>query len=147
MNNKIIDPIKSYLDWFNDLPVQQAKYIAYMFWLCTTENTADMAMSHDQALVKFKNYLLQEDFPLRVMARMVVVREVTNLIIKNRDLFTAKENFPNFHLPQEKDKVLFLSNKQWEKTLSSWQELYYSHLSEQVFTVWISSIMGKTNKD
>ncbi len=143
MNSQIINPIKSYLDWLNNIPVLQAKYIAFMFWLCTTENTADMALSHDQALLKFKNYLLREDFPLRVMTRMLVVRDVTNLIVKNRDLFTAKDNFPYFSLTKEQDKVLFLSDKQWEKTISSWQELYYSHLSEQVFTVWIRSIMDK----
>ncbi len=140
MSQKIVNPIQSYLTWLRTIPVPHAQYIAYMFWFCTTENTSDMAMDHDESLIRFKNYLIREDFPLRVLTRMLVVRDVTNLIVKNNDLFTSGQAVSNLSFDKEEDKVVFLSGKQWEKTLSSWQELYYGHLSDNVFSVWVRSV-------
>jgi hypothetical protein len=137
---KTINPIQSYLTWLTRIPVPQARYIAYMFFLSTTENTADMVMEYEESLVRFKNYLVREDFPLRVLTRMVIVRDITNLIVKNHEVFTSEQQFAQVVREKEADNVVFLSPRQWEKTWVSWQEIYYHILSDQVFSLWLRTI-------
>ena len=137
--NQGLNPIQAYRSWLQGLPWPQRSYLASMFWLCTTENTADMTLSPEEHLAKLDSYLLREDFPLRVVSRMVTVRAVTGFILDNRELLLGEEvGFP----PQSReDKILFLSEKQWEKTLASWRALCGKELSDAAFSAWLQAAL------
>ena len=136
--NKVvkIDPIQLYLDWLKDIPVIHAEYIAYIFWVLTTQNTADLALTRKEALRSFKSHILGQDFPVRVVSRMLTVKEHTNLIVNNSNVFLARDRVSEMF----EGKVLFLSEKQWEKTLYSWNSLYSGYLSQEIFFKWIRTV-------
>jgi len=142
MRQKLQDPVKAYANWLNSIPVPHRKYLAYMFWLCTTENTADLTLTADEAWTKFTYYLVRDDFPLRRIARLVTVRAVTDFILRNRTILMDQQE-QGAVAKDEQEKLHFLSEKQWERVWTSWVGLISRDLSDEAFTAWMQHIINK----
>ena len=142
--NESVNPIQAYRSWLHGLPWPQRSYLASMFWLCTTENTTDMTLSPEEHLGKLDYYLIREDFPVRVVSRMVTVRAVTDFILRNRQILIGGEI--GLPLRSRGDNVLFLSEKQWEKTLTSWRALSGKELSDAAFSAWLQAALEQQNQ-
>ena len=98
-----------------------------------------MALSHDQALNKFKNYLQRPDFPLRLISRVVIVRGMTTYLLANREIL-EQDNV--FAAHREDINVLDLTESMWRKTWASWQRLLSEDLSDRVISAWTRQTVG-----
>jgi len=126
-------PLPVYQRWFFQIPLAHRRRLALGYWLFTTENTADMAMGHDQALEKFQAYLSRPDFPLRLLSRMIMVRGMTTYLLSNREILEQGKVFAG---EQDSSNVLDLSETIWKKTWAGWQQLIANELSDKVFAAW-----------
>ncbi|MFO7803861.1 MAG: hypothetical protein R6V55_16380 [Desulfovermiculus sp.] len=133
MGQTIEHPLPVYQTWFSQIPLAHRRRLALGFWLFTTENTADMAMSHNQALDRFQAYLGRPDFPLRLLSRMIIVRGMTTYLLGNREIL---EQGSVFAKDQDNSNVLDLSETIWKKTWAGWQQLIAEELSDKVFSAW-----------
>lgn len=134
-------PVSVFLSWFNGLPVMQQQYLAQMFFLCTTDNAADFALSPDEALVRFKNYVVKQDFVMRIICRLVMIRAVFDFILANRQQLSGmhKKTTDPAVAQASGRKLLELSTKQWEHVTRSWQHLRGTYLTDKIFQLWIQS--------
>ena len=130
MKNRTDNPIDSFLAWFNTIPVLHQQYMARLFFLCTTDNSADFAMSPDEALKRLQYYAAGPDFLLRRLSRLMILRTVFDLILNNRERL---ENLDHQLAGIVQDqKVVGLSEKQWEKTADSWRRFRSRVLTDKV---------------
>jgi hypothetical protein len=134
------NPIQVFIDWFDGLPRVQQGYLAHMYWICTTENTADFVLEIDESLRKFRHYILRSDFPLRMLSRIVIVRSIFDFIMHNRKLISRLEPTSWMQQGLQEGKVVSLSEKQWDKTSASWLQLTKTDLSDKAISLWVQAI-------
>ncbi len=130
--------IDYFLAWFDTIPPLHQQHIARLFILCTTDNSADFALTAEQALVRFRHYVTGGDFHLRQLSRLVVLRAIFDLILNNRRRFMAMEQELAAGAPDR--KVAWFSEKQWEKTEASWRNFRNSTLTDKAIYKWLSSV-------
>lgn len=126
---RVENPVIIFRNWFKAQPINQQQYLSRMYWLFTSENTADLILNGQEALKKFDYKLTEQDFPLRILSRAMFVRTMFDFIVKNRQVLERQ-------IPRA-GKVCPLSEKQWQKTRQSWLELRSSRLNDQVFDKWL----------
>ena len=126
-------PLLVYQRWFAQIPLAHRRRLALGFWLCTTDSTADMAMSHNQALDKFLAYLQRPDFPLRLVSRVVIVRGMTTYLLANR---TILEQDQVFAARRDESNLLDVTEAMWTKTWAAWQRLIADELSDNALAAW-----------
>ncbi|MCF8039593.1 MAG: hypothetical protein K9K79_09780 [Desulfohalobiaceae bacterium] len=127
------NPVQAFWDWFSDLPVLHRKFLAHLFWVCTGEDTADLIMDPEESLAKFGHYLQRQDFPLRMLSRMVIVRGMVTFILDNRESFENRHLWPGY---RQGGNISFLSEAQWNKHLRSWRVLLTKELSDASLSYW-----------
>jgi len=134
MKNIAIKPMEAFWSWLHTLPVSQQQHLARMFFLCTTDNSADFALAPDEALVRLKYYITADDFLLRRLSRLIILRTIFDFILSNRQRFEAMDRQLEAisHTGDRGAKVARLSEKQWERTLASWRRFRNSVLTDWV---------------
>lgn len=144
------NPVQAFIEWYRSLAREQQQYLAHMYIVLTTENTADLVMARDLSPGRFEFYVLKHDFPMRRVARMMVVRSIIDLIFINRDQLspvggriqgTDFKSVPNSTVPN----IVNISEKQWEKALASWKTLRAVELSDIYTSLWLKSEIEMEN--
>ncbi|MGM0452734.1 MAG: hypothetical protein ACQERN_06175 [Thermodesulfobacteriota bacterium] len=128
-------PMNYFKSWFHTVPVLHQQHIARLFILCTTENSADFALSPEDALVRFQNYISGADFHLRVCSRLMILCAVFDLIFNNRKRFMSMDQ--ELAGSGQGRNVARLSEKQWEKTEISWRNFRGRALTDKVIYAWL----------
>ena len=132
------NPIQAFLEWYHSLAMGQRQYLAHMYIVLTTENTADLAMARDASPERFELLAVKKDFPIRMVARMVVIRVIIDFIFINRDQLARKT--------PGAPSIANISEKQWEKGLESWKLLRVVELSDIYINLWLQSELKMENK-
>ncbi len=133
------NPVKVFMEWFDNLFPEQRKYLAKAYLVLTTDDTNDFALDSDQALVKFRNKVLKQDFPLRQLTKIVHVRSVIDFILRNRTVIAGQTGVisESEHIS---GKVIDLREKHWEKVVNSWQRICHTELTDKAINVWLKKI-------
>lgn len=137
----MIKPINAFLSWFYALPVSQQQYLARMFFLCTTDNSADFALTPEEALLRLKYYITADDFLLRRLTRLIILRTIFDMILSNRERFDTMDRQLEAigQVGDKGAKVARLSEKQWERTLASWRRFRNSVLTDQAIYSYLQN--------
>ncbi|MCP4116875.1 MAG: hypothetical protein GY737_15955 [Desulfobacteraceae bacterium] len=140
------NPIQAFIEWYRSLAQGQRQYIAHMYIVMTTGNTADLALARDISPARFEYQVLTRDFPVRMVARMVVIRGIIDLIFINRDLLcpTQSRITPGTDF-KSVPNIVDISEKQWEKGLDSWKRLRAVELSDIYTRLWLKSELEMEN--
>lgn len=125
------NPIAQFLAWYRSLAAGQRSYLAHMYMVLTTENTSDLAMARDHSPERFERVVVQRDFPLRMVSKMVVIRSIIDFIFINKDQL-MQETPVATSLPH-------IADKQWEVGLESWRVLRSVELSDRSINLWLRS--------
>jgi hypothetical protein len=125
------NPIQAFVEWFQSLAVGHRQYLAHMFFVLTTQNTTDLAMAKETSPDRFLSYVVKKDFPVRVVARMVVIRGIFDFILLNKDeLLQETPGAPS---------IVNISEKHWEKGFESWRMLRGKELSDIYTQMWLKA--------
>jgi hypothetical protein len=135
-------PIAAFMEWLDSLPESHAGYLAHLYRISTTEDTADLAMTPEESLVRFRHYVVRQDFPLRVVARMVMIRGMMDLIFMTRETLVSQNTGVPFDTGSP-DNVVLLSEKQWGNVLDSWKRLRSKEMSDSYLFSWARYVFSK----
>lgn len=131
-----IYPSTAFIQWFDNIPVELKKNLAHIFRVCTTENTAQMAVLPEQSLAGFMAWVVKSDFPLRLAAKMFYIRAVFDMVIFHHDeISTADDVFGSL---SKQNNIVRLSSRQWEMVIDSWRTLRREELSDAYLHSWTS---------
>ena len=133
------NPIKAFQEWFDNLFPEQRKYLAKAYLVLTTEDTNDFALDAEEALFKFRNKLLKQDFPLRQLSKIVYMRAVVDFILENRTDIAGQTGTISVSADTS-GKVVDLREKHWEKVVNSWKRISNTELSDKAIQVWLKKI-------
>ena len=125
------NPIQAFIEWYHSLALGQRQYLAHMFIALTTQNTTDLVMAKDISPDRFERHVMEKDFPVRMIARMVVIRGIIDFIFLNKDQLVPKT--------PGTPSIVDISQKQWEKGLDSWRILRGVELSDLYTRLWLKS--------
>ncbi len=129
-------PLEVFILWFDSLPVSLRRYLAHIFRVCTTDDTAQMTAGPEASLEGFRNWAVKMDFPLRLAARMFYIRAIFDMVIFHYKEILSGDNL--FHLPSEPDNIVQLSSRQWENVFDSWKALRCREMSDAYIHSWAS---------
>jgi len=133
---KIITPWEAFIIWFDTVPLSLRKFLAHTFRICTTEDTAQMAIKPGESLERFRNWAGTTDFPLRIAARMFYIRSVFDMVIcHHHELFEQNNTFSGASF---QDNILPISSRQWDEILKSWTGLRKRELTDTYIHSWAS---------
>ncbi len=132
----MITPTVAFVQWFDDIPLELRRYLAHVFRVCTTEDACQMAALPDQSLAGFGAWIVKPDFPLRIAAKMFYIRAVFDMVILHHNEITDDDG--SFGLLSQKNNIVRLSAKQWEKVTKSWITLRQATLSDAYVHSWTS---------
>lgn len=133
---KIITPWEAFIIWFDTVPLSLRKFLAHTFRICTTEDTAQMAIKPGESLERFRNWAITTDFPLRIAARMFYIRSVFDMVIcHHHELFDLNNTFSGASF---QDNILPISSRQWDEILNSWTGLRNRELTDTYIHSWAS---------
>ena len=126
----------AFIDWFDKVPPHLRQYLAHLFRVSTTEDTAQMTALPEQSLDRFRHWAVKTDFPLRTAARMFYIRSIFDMVIFHyREIITG-EAF--FDLPSSKNNIVQISSKQWEEIFKSWIDLRRNEMADAYIHSWAS---------
>jgi len=131
------NPIQAFLEWYRSLALGQRQYLAHMYIVLTTHNTADLVTQRDASPERLERHVARPDFPVRMVARMMVVRAVIDFIFINRDLLSRET--------PEAPSIANIAEKQWGKGLESWKILRAEELSDIYTHLWLQSELIRGN--
>jgi hypothetical protein len=103
-----------------------------MYLVLTTQNTTDLVMDPDNALARFQMFVTKNDFPLRIVSRMVMVRAIMDFLFVNHDQLVPGTAVIGSNLVD-------IAEKQWEMALNSWKDLRGTELSDPYIRLWLQS--------
>lgn len=135
-------PAAALVGWFDELPAPQQHYLAYMVWLTTTQNSADLSISTGEAVKRLRAYMQEPDFPIRVIARIVQLRGLLDFFIEHQRYLPV----PALEQPflEEQGALPAAGNVhslQWERTRQTWRDLCKSRLPDTVLRRWLRHSM------
>lgn len=132
------NPIQAFIEWYRSLALGQRQYIAHMFIVLTTQNTSDLVMGKETSPERFELHAVKKDFPVRMIARMMVVRAIVDFIFINKvELSRETPGAPS---------IVNISEKQWEKGLEAWRVLRGVELSDYYTNLWLKSELKVLNQ-
>ncbi|MDA3790763.1 MAG: hypothetical protein PF503_20000 [Desulfobacula sp.] len=102
-----------------------------MYFVLTTQNTTDLAIDGNSAFIRFQIIVTKNDFPLRIVARMVIVRAIMDFLFVNRDQLVAET--------VQNPKLTDIAEKQWETAFVSWKKIRTTELSDPYIRLWLKS--------
>ena len=127
-----------FISWFDTIPFLHQQHIARLFILCTTDNSADFALSPAEALGRFRSYISAADFHLRVCSRLMILCAIFDLILNNRERFIAMDR--ELVNTGQDHNIAHLSEKQWEKTEDSWRLFRSKTLTDRAIYDWLQKV-------
>ena len=131
-----IYPSTAFIQWFDNIPVELRKNLAHIFRVCTTENTAQMAVLPEQSMAGFMAWVVKPDFPLRLAAKMFYIRAVFDMVILHHDEISKADDV--FGPLSKQNNIVRLSSRQWETVIDSWRTLRREELSDAYLHSWTS---------
>ncbi|MBN1932756.1 MAG: hypothetical protein JW786_14220 [Desulfobacterales bacterium] len=131
------NPIQAFLEWYRSLALGQRQYLAHMYIVLTTRNTADFVLAREASPERFERHVVKQDFPVRMVAKMMAVRAIIDFIFINRELLHRKIPGAPF--------VADIAEKQWRKGLESWKILRSMELSDFYTNLWLKSELMTEN--
>ena len=132
----MLTPTVAFVQWFDNIPPELRRYLAHVFRVFTTEDACQMAALPDQSLAGFEAWIGKPDFPLRIAAKMFYIRAVFDMVILHHNEITDDDM--SFGLLSQKNNIVRLSAKQWERVVSSWITLRHDTLSDAYVHSWTS---------
>ncbi len=141
-----IDPTEYVLDWFYGLPPGHREQLARTYWTIAGNDVNNVFLSGDEVVEKFEAVILQPDFPIRRIARLVQLRAMIDFIFEyfhNLELFSLSQAFSFVSLEQEGDTnvgVVSFGDKQWERDIRNWQSLWVNELSNDALDAWLHNM-------
>jgi hypothetical protein len=140
----VINPAAAFIRWYDGLSPAHRQHLAHVYYVCTTQDTTDMLMAPADSLQRFVRHLARPDFPLRLVARMFIVRTVFDLLLVHRkELIIA----PDEWIPSgSRDKMISLGRHRWDRVMDSWAALRAKELSDSHLHAWAASIIKNKNK-
>jgi len=129
-------PLEGFILWFDGLPTSLRQYLAHIFQVCTTEDTAVMVAGKDQSLESFRRWVTGTDFPLRIAARMFYVRAIFDMVILHHGEIVSGKGIPHFTTGET--NIIDISTRQWEGVLASWKSLRQDQMSDIYIHSWAS---------
>jgi hypothetical protein len=133
----LADPEKAFMAWLRSLPVVQRQTLAYVYTLMTSSNSADFAMSGEEALQRFEQLVRSPEFAVRRVARLLSIRAVFSFMLLDADFM---RNYLTSHPALAKDNLIALSPYQWLRGVVRWRHLLQASLSDQVLRLWLSEL-------
>ncbi len=129
-------PWSAFIQWFDGTPLILRKYLAHVFRVCTTEDTAQLAVSREESLEGFRTWAIKMDFPLRIAARLFYIRSIFDMVILHYKEIISENGGIIGQGAQE--NVVSLSSRQWEEILKSWSVLRSLEMSDSYIHSWTS---------
>ncbi len=131
----MITPQAAFVQWFDSLPRNIAESLARLFYICTTDDTSQMAQDAGMYWANFKYLLVKSDFPLRIAARMFYIRSIFDMVIFHHEQLIAGNRMLS-HGSGDGSELALLSEKQWDRVLDSWTKLRGQEMSENYIHSW-----------
>jgi len=141
----MITPLKAFMNWFDALSSDIKKNLAHIFRVCTVDDVTLMVVSPESSLAGFRVFLLKEDFVLRRIARLYIVRSVFDMIINHSDLILKASGITGSMSSFE--NLIDFSSAKWSQTCSSWKTLRSMYLSDTYMNLWAGSVISKQMED
>lgn len=135
------NPMQALWNWFSALPVQHREFLATLYWTLTTDDTSEFGLSPAEYVHRFAGSLQQEDFPLRTMSRLVMIRSMVDFILRNRMVLQDKALDRWAFEAHGQGKVIHLAEEQWKSVVSAWYDLRTNELSDDNLSRWTRAVL------
>lgn len=131
-------PDQLLLSWLNALPQRHREALAHRYVFMTSNDTADFCLSGGDAWRYFEKRLLEPDFPLRRVARLLIARDLLNFI-----LACSSSDVLQTLLSDETVNLLpSLDNAQFLRAGQHLRELCQAGLSDAALEDWLLALQG-----
>lgn len=127
------DPEQLILSWLEELPKRYRDQLVcqYIFMTCTESN--DLALSGDEAWQYFRKKLIEPDFPLRRVARLLTTRSLLTFLL---DFFSADAHGEQVTNQSARD-LPSLDAIQYLRAGLHFREMAETGLSDAVLQEWL----------
>jgi hypothetical protein len=126
-------------EWFESLSRRQQETLARLFWILTTNDLSDTALSSEALLRKFRAYVLGADLGIRSLVKMISIVSVMDFILQHIFTLLDVEGFLGLDRMANK-KIITLETHLWQKTIASWSEFKRAYFSSQQVSAWLKSV-------
>ncbi len=131
------NPEQAFAHWFNALPLWQRHALAYLYYLMTSGNSADFALTGAESMQRLLSDLVSADFPIRRVSRLLSIRAIFGFIFQDAEfarqfVLTKAAGFTG-------DSVQ-ITGYQWLRDEQSWQRLCLAELSDVSLHQWLLSL-------
>lgn len=130
-------PLEAFVVWFDAVPRPVREMLAHIFQISTTEDTSLMAASRAQSLENFRLWIIRQDFPMRIAARMFHVRSIFDMVIFHHHEIDPEQGVAILDRAGN-DKIIDIAPRHWEKVFNTWKDLRGEELSGTYIHSWTS---------
>jgi len=132
-----MNPDEAFERWFESMPVVHRGQLSLLFFFLTGERTDDFFLSDQEALRRFSLFCSRPDFPVRRVARLLLIRSVFSFVLRSED---SIERFLELMPRSMRSEVVPIEGFQWLRTLAAWDRLCKTVLSDESLHRWLESI-------
>ncbi len=132
-----MNPDEAFERWFESMPVPHRGQLCLLFFFLTGERTDDFFLSDQEALRRFALFCGRPDFPVRRVARMLLIRAVFGFVLRSED---SIERFLELMPGSMRPEVVPIEGFQWLRSVREWEKLCKSGLSDESLYRWLESI-------
>jgi len=133
---KSMNPDEAFEHWFESMPAAHRGKLCMLFFFLTGERTDDFFLSDQEALRRFSLFCSRPDFPVRRVARLLLIRAVFSFVLRSEDVERFLELIPG----SMRSDVVPIEGLQWLRTLRAWEQLCKTGLSDESLYRWLESI-------
>ena len=130
-----LNPEQEFLSWLQSLPKWQSCILAHLYFLMTSADSGDFAMSGNEALCRFESIMQEPEFLVRRIARLLMVKGVFNFIFYDLE-FVLGDLAPNSTLNTQPMPVL--ATHQWMRCANQWIQLAEGALADESLHGWLA---------
>jgi len=131
-----LNPDKLLLQWLDDIPVWQREALATHYIFMTSSDSGDFSMSGVEAWRKFKNLLIQPEFPLRRVSQLLTVRALFTFLLE----FSDSESFPLSYSALGAGDAYPFDAIQFLRICKHWRDLCQTGLSDVALKNWLQDL-------
>ena len=127
------DPEQLVISWLDELPKRCRDALVYQWIFMTCTESDDLVLSGDDAWQYFRKKLMEPDFPLRRVARLLMTRSLLTFLL---DFFSADSDGEN--LANGSAKTLpSLDAVQYLRAGQHFRQMVESELSDAALHKWL----------
>ena len=127
------DPEQLVISWLDELPKRCRDALVYQWIFMTCTESDDLVLSGDDAWQYFRKKLMEPDFPLRRVARLLMTRSLLTFLL---DFFSADADGEN--LANGSAKTLpSLDAVQYLRASQHFRQMVESELSDAALQEWL----------